>query len=327
MSNSTINVMILSAGRRVELVQRFRRAATKLRVKSEIVAVDASPFAPALFFADDHFLIPRIDSSEYIEYIIKIAKQKQISLIVPTIDTELLLLSKNQKKIENETGAKVLISSMNVIDICRDKIKTAEYLESQGFKVPKTLDHKHSIDALEFPLFIKPRSGSSSIEAYKIYNKTQLEYYRKAIEDPLLQEFIEGEEYTIDVFLDFNSKIISILPRLRMAVRSGEILRGKTVNNPIVIESVRKLMDILRPIGHITVQLILKDNIPTYIEINPRFGGGAPMSIDAGADSCEYLYRLLQGETLDYRNDFKFNLIFSRFDQSVCINEDGTLHD
>jgi len=327
MSNSTINVMILSAGRRVELIQRFKRAAEKLGVKSEIVAVDASPFAPALFFADDHHLISRIDSPEYVDQIIKLAKQKKISLIVPTIDTELLILSKNQKKIETESGAKVLISSQSVIDICRDKIKTAEYLESQGFIVPKTVDHYYSIESLKFPLFIKPKSGSSSIGAYKINNKIQLEYYRDAIEDPLLQGFIEGDEYTVDVFLDFNSKIISILPRLRMAVRSGEILRGKTVNNPIVIESVRKLMNILKPIGHITVQLILKDNVPTYIEINPRFGGGAPMSIDAGADSCEYLYRLLQGETLDYRSDFKFNLIFSRFDQSVCINEDGTLHD
>jgi carbamoyl-phosphate synthase large subunit len=327
MSKSQINVMVLSAGRRVELVQRFKRAAQKLNVNSVIVAVDVSPFAPALFFADKHFQIPRIDHPDYISDLIRISKQESISLIIPTIDTELIILSKNKHKIEKETQAKVLISSEQVIDICRDKIKTSEYLNAQGFKVPQLLNNRESFVDLSFPVFIKPKSGSSSIEAYKIQNMIQLDYYLKTIKDPIIQEFIEGEEYTVDVFLDFNSKVISIMPRLRMAVRSGEILRGKTVNNPIIIDSVMNLMKILKPIGHITVQLILKNDIPTYIEINPRFGGGAPMSIDSGADSCEYLYHLLMGEELVYRNDFKFNLIYSRFDQSICINEDGTLHD
>lgn len=317
-----INVFILSAGRRVELVQSFQRAAHKLNIKSNIVAGDCSDTAPALYFADRIYKLPRINEPNYISSIIKACNQENISLIVPTIDTDLLLLAKNKKNIEEKTSAKVLISDARVIETCRDKINTQKFLEENNFGVPKMYtDDELESDDIKYPLFIKPKSGSSSINAFKVYNKKELDIYKSIIDGPIVQDFMEGEEYTVDVFLDFDGNVITIVPRLRVAVRSGEISKGKIIKDREIIDDITRLMKVLKPIGHITVQLMKTKKGIKYIEINPRFGGGAPMSIQSGADSCENLYRLLMGEKLEYNENYRDNIMFLRFDNSICLNE------
>ncbi len=323
-AKKNLNILILSAGRRVELISCFKRAKERLKIKGTIVAADASELAPALYFADINEVVPRIsDSDGYIKSITDICRNFNISLVVPTIDTELLLLSERRAEIE-ETGAKVLISDERVTRICRDKKNTQEFLEEKGFLVPHMLSKKElqNPGKLTYPLFIKPRDGSSSINAFQVHNEGELELYLKLIEKPIVQEYIEGTEYTVDVFTDFDSNIITIVPRIRIATRSGEIAKGVIRKDREIIEDVKKLMEALRPIGHITVQCKKTQKGIEYIEINPRFGGGAPMSIMAGADSCENLYRLLMGEKLKYNEHYRENLTFLRFDQSIMLNEE-----
>ena len=318
-----INVLVLSAGRRVELIKCFKRAASELKVTGKVIAVDCSDTAPALYFADKYRLVPRIDSGRYVDAVIDVCNEESVSLIVPTIDTELLLLAENRERIEKETNARLLISDLSVIQICRNKLNTQKYMEEHGFKVP----HLYTKEELEkddigFPLFVKPVDGSSSIDTYKVENREQLNAILTLVKDPMVQDYMVGEEYTIDVFLDFGSNIITMVPRLRMATRSGEIAKGRIVKDTEIIEDVTRLMKELKPIGHITVQCRKTDRGIEYIEINPRFGGGAPMSIMAGADSCSNLYRLLRGEVLTYNDDYRENVIFLRFDSSIMLNED-----
>jgi carbamoyl-phosphate synthase large subunit len=316
-----INILILSAGRRVELVQCFQKAAKKLSVKSNIVAGDCSDTAPALYFADKAYMLPRIHEPNYINVIIDACNQENISLIVPTIDTDLMLLAENKKIIEENTNAKVLISDYEVVEVCRDKINTQKFLEENNFGIPKMYSDKDIMSGdLQFPLFIKPKSGSSSINTFKVNNKSELNMYTDLVKEPIIQDFMEGEEFTVDVFLDFDSNVISVVPRLRLATRSGEISKGKILRDREIIDDVTKLMQLLKPAGHITVQLMKTSKGIEYIEINPRFGGGAPMSIMSGADSCENLFRLLLGEKLEYNENYKDNLTFLRFDSSICLD-------
>ena len=316
------NILILSAGRRVELIQSFQKSAKKLDVKSNVVAGDCSETAPAIYFADRKAILPRINEPNYIDEIINICNKEDISLVVPTIDTDLLLLSQSKEKIESVSGARVLISSTEVISICRDKIKTQNFLEENGFMVPKMYSEEElSSENLQFPLFIKPKSGSSSINTFKVNNLEELVTYRSLIKEPIVQDFMEGEEFTVDVFLDFDGNLITVVPRLRMATRSGEISKGKIIKDRDIIEDIKRLVDVLKPIGHITIQLMKTNKGIEYIEINPRFGGGAPMSIQSGADSCENLYRLLMGENLEYNENYRDNIMFFRFDNSICVDE------
>ena len=317
-----INTLILSAGRRVELVQLFQKSLIEMNISGKVIGADCSNLAPALYFTDTYTLIPKIDDPSYIDSIIKICNEYDIDLVIPTIDTELIPLSKNKKLIESSTHSKLMISDLDMISICRDKIKTNDYLESLGFKVPKLLSYVDAKRELKNnPVFIKPISGSSSINAFKASNVDELDTYIKLINNFMIQEYIGGDEYTVDVFLDYNSNPITIVPRLRIATRAGEISKGKIIKDRIIIDEVKRLLLKTHFIGHITIQLKKLDDKITFIEINPRFGGGAPMSIMAGANSCHNLFKLHLGETLTYSEEYNDNLIFLRYDSAVMIHD------
>lgn len=321
-----LNVLILSAGRRVELVNCFKEAAKAERVNSKIIAADISNTAPATFFADKKYIVPRILEDGYIQSIIDICRKENIRLVIPTIDTELLILAENKELIESETNAKVMISNKRAIEICRNKINTNKFFEENGFGVPREItegDIKNK--DYSFPLFIKPFNGSSSINTFKVKNEEELEFFRNYIDNPIIQEFIEGKEYTIDAFVDFNGNPITIVPRERIATRGGEIAKGMIVKDRELIELTKEVIKALNPIGHITLQCMKTKEGVKFIEINPRFGGGAPMSIKAGADSPANLFKLLRGEELKYNEDYQENIMSLRFDSAIFLNEKGEL--
>ena len=321
-----INILILSAGRRVELIKCFKEAAKIKGIKSNIVAADMSKTAPATYFADKSYIIPRVAQEGYIESIIDICNKEEIKLIVPTIDTELRVISVNKALIEERTKAKVLVSDKRVIDICRNKKNTNKFFEKNGFGVPREISEKDiNEENYNFPLFIKPLDGSSSINAFKINNKKELEFFKDYIKKPIIQECIEGKEYTIDAFMDFDGQPITIVPRERIATRSGEISKGKIIKDRELIDEVKKVIEILKPIGHITLQCMKTNEGIKFIEINPRFGGGAPMSIKAGANSPLNLYKLLLGEKLFYNEDYEENMMALRFDDCIFLNGDGVV--
>lgn len=321
-----INILITSAGRRVELVNCFQNAKKCLGIKGNIVAADASDTAPACFFADKKYKVCRIDDEQYVPQLIEICNKENIELIVPTIDTELIKLASNKDQIEKESKAKVLISDQGVINICRDKYKTVDFFIQNSLNAPRYITMGDlKTKNYQFPLFIKPLNGSSSINAFKVHNQKELEFFTEYIDNYILQDFANGKEYTIDAFCDFEGHPITIVPRQRLVVRSGEILKGITEKNHFIINEVKKVLKTLKPIGQITLQGILNETetVFSFIEINPRFGGGAPMSIVAGADSCKNLYRLLLGEKLSYNENFEEGLLGIRFDQAIFINKEG----
>lgn len=176
-----------------------------------------------------------------------------------------------------------------------------------------------------YPCFIKPKDGSSSINAFKVENESELEVYAGQIEDYIIQPFIEGTEYTVDIFCDYEGKAIFVIPRVRMAVRAGEVLKTKITMDERIIAECQKLITAFRPCGPMTVQLIRQNETEDdyYIEINPRFGGGAPLSMKAGARSAEVILKLLSGEKVDYSNVIDDGAVYSRFDQSIRITQDN----
>ena len=295
-----MKLLLTSIGRRVELVQAFRNAAERLNEDLHVVGADMSLTAPALYFCDEAVRVSRIHDKNYIPQLVDICKERKIDCLIPTIDTELLILAQSKSKFE-AVGTRVLVSDVERIALCRDKRKTADYFKQIGLNTPVPVD-KVADYADGFPAFIKPLDGSSSINAYKVQNKADLAAYANLIPDYIIQPFISGREFTIDIFCDFTGNPIFITPRERLAVRSGEVLKTKIYQNKVIIDEMKHLVKDFKPCGQITVQLIHDDISQKnyYIEINPRFGGGAPLSMKAGADSAAALIRLLKGEALSY---------------------------
>lgn len=315
-----LRILFTGTGRRVELLQAFRNAALRLNVNLKIYGADMAGTAPALAYCSLARKICAMKDEDYIPQLLEICRRDKIDLVIPTIDTDLLVLSQNKGRF-GEIGTKVLISSPDMIALCRDKNYTSEFFESCGLKAPRPVNDYRKYEG-GYPCFIKPKDGSSSINAFKVADEAELAMYAGKIGDYIIQPFIEGKEYTVDIFCDFDGNPIYITPRERIAVRSGEVLKtGIEMDETIIEESIR-LVRSFKPCGPMTVQLIRQNTTGEdyYIEINPRYGGGAPLSIKAGADSAGAVLKLLQGEQLGYKQAAARNgAVYSRFDQSIRI--------
>lgn len=315
-----VKLLFTSVGRRVELMQAFRAAATELGVDLEIIGTDLTTTAPALYFCDKAKQVCRIKEPNYIPMLVDICREEAVDVLIPTIDTDLLLLSERKKDFE-AIGTRVLVSAPEKIRICRDKRFTANYFHSVGLESPNPTDDYLAYKG-GFPAFIKPKDGSSSIFAYKVETLEELETYAKQVPDYIIQPFIKGREYTIDIFCDFDGKPIYITPRERLAVRAGEVLKTKICCDEVMTAEMLNLLQDYKPCGAITVQLIQQETTGKnfYIEINPRFGGGAPLSMKAGANSAKALLQLLLGGQITYvHNAAEDGAIYCRFDQSVRV--------
>lgn len=323
------NILLTSAGRRVELIRCFQKARKNLGLEGRIIACDISPEAPALQFADAIYLVPRIcDSQQYVTALASISKTESIDLIVPTIDTELALLASPDTKalfLKESPSTRILISSSEVISICRDKRKTAAFFSQHNIPAPHSFSEEElDANSLSFPLFVKPCDGSSSISSFLIKNQSELNFFRNYVSSPIVQECLVGAEYTIDVFFDFACRVHTIVPRQRLATRAGEILKGRINLHPSILASAHKLAALLGKLGAIgplTLQgFLCPDGIFRFTEINPRFGGGVPMSIAAGADSCQALYSLISNPNAPLPTPtIRDGVSFSRFDQTIEI--------
>ena len=316
-----MNILFTGVGRRIELLQAFRNAALVLNKELKIYGADMAGTAPALAFCDYTRKVVAMKDEKYIDNLLRICTEDRINLIIPTIDTDLLALSENVKRFE-EIGTKILIAASSMVRICRDKNNTSQFFVNCGLHAPMPVNDWKQYNS-GYPAFIKPKDGSSSINAFKVENEKELEVYASQIEDYVVQPFVEGKEYTIDIFCDFDGNPVSIVPRERMQIRAGEVLKTKITMDPVMIEESKALCKAFKPCGPMTVQLIRdrKSGEDYFIEINPRFGGGAPLSMKAGARSAEAILKLLDGEKVAYCTDIADGAIYSRFDQSVCIQE------
>lgn len=315
-----MRILFTGVGRRIELLQAFRNAALVLNKELKIYGADMAGTAPALAYCDYTRKVVSMKDAEYIQNLVDICAADHIDLLIPTIDTDLLVLSENQERFA-AIGTKVMISAPDKIRICRDKNNTSQFFVDCGLHAPMPVNDWQEYKA-GYPAFIKPKDGSSSINAYRVDSVEELEVYAGQVEDYIVQPFVDGREYTIDIFCDWHGEPISIVPRERLQVRAGEVLKTRICMDEKMIEEAKELCKAFKPCGPMTVQLIRdKDGVDWFIEINPRFGGGAPLSMKAGARSAESILKLMDGEAMSYQQDIADGAIYSRFDQSVCIQE------
>jgi carbamoyl-phosphate synthase large subunit len=318
--DADVTLLFTSAGRRVSLLQEFRRAARDLGIKLRLCGADCQPMAPALQIVDEVVIVPRIDTSHCIDHLVEYCRRERVDALIPLIDPELQPLSEARRRF-NEIETQLILSSAETVNICVDKVRTHEFLTQNGFKTPQILSDVE-LASPTFPLFIKPRIGSSSMGAHKIRNPDDLAYHRKCDPDAIVQEFIEGIEHTVDVFADFNGRPRCAVPRRRHEVRGGEVSKGQAVRHDrMMAESCRLVEALGGAIGVMTIQCFLTpaEDI-VFIEINPRFGGGVPLSIAAGADSPRWILELLLGRQPEISmNGWTDGLLMLRYDQGIFI--------
>jgi carbamoyl-phosphate synthase large subunit len=320
---TSLAVLFACIGRRLSLLNTFRKAAKQLKINASFLGTDTTRLTPAMQSCDKAFLVKPVTHPAYIRQLLSIVKANNVKLLVPTVDLDLKVLSRNKPKFA-AMGCSVLISAPDVVDICQDKRKTYRFLIRNGFDTPLTLSVSSALSKknLGWPCFLKPWDGYASRGNAVVKNRKELAFFAKRIPNPICQEFIKGTEYTCDVYVDFNMKVRSVVPRKRIEVRAGEVSKSQVVKNPAIMAQAAKLVEKLGAgPGVITLQLFLtEDKKVKFIEINPRFGGGVPLSIKAGANFPKWILMGLLGRKTNIRFDgFKDNLIMLRYDDEVWI--------
>lgn len=313
------NIIITSAGQRVALVRDFKETLVRFYAEAKVFTTDMNPeLAPAAYVSDGCFEVLRVTDENYISQLLDICKKNEIGMIVPTIDTELLVLAEN-KKLFNDNDIIVCVSDLDFIKVCRDKRNTGDFLEKHNIRVPKAVDKYNPT----FPLFAKPYDGSLSTNLHYIKNAEELT--QDILDDPklLFMEYIDKEtykEYTIDMYYGTDNCAKCIVPRERIKIRAGEINKGRTVKCPLMDYIKERLDKIEGCIGCICIQVFfnpLTEDV-VGIEINPRFGGGYPQSYAAGGNYPEMLIKeYFLGEKIAYIDDWKDNMLMLRFDDAV----------
>jgi len=318
-----ISILFTCIGRRVSLLNSFRRAARQLKINTSLLGTDTTALSSALQLCDKGFLVKPITHAGYIKQLLTIVKTNRVKLLVPTVDLDLKLLAQNKPKFA-AMGCCVLVSTPEVVDICQDKRKTYSFLIKNGFDTPVTMSVRAALSKkkLNWPCFLKPWDGYASRGNAPVNNRKELLFFVKRIPNCIVQEFIKGTEHTCDVYVDFCLKVRCVVPRKRIEVRAGEVSKSQVVKHSAIMrEAVRLVEKLGAGPGVIILQLFLTgDDKVKFIEINPRFGGGAPLSIKAGANFPKWILQELLASKVNIRFDgFKDNLVMLRYDGEVWI--------
>lgn len=320
-----MNILFTCAGRRVQLLEAFYSAMAKLGVKGRLLAADTTTASAAHHKADEGLLVPPVTDESYIQVLLEMVKRHDVGLLVPLTDLDLRSIAMNRQRFE-ELGCTTMIGSSETINRCMDKSQMNGFLTKAGLPTIRTFSLPEFLSQPFYPCFVKPPRGSASIGSGRISNPSQLHAHVATFgEDLIVQDYVTGQEYTLDVYRTRKGEVVCVVPRQRLAVRSGEVEKALTVRSEELIQAGARLARFLGDIWGVFCcqcrrSIEQAGPVTRFFEINPRFGGGAPLSIAAGADLPLYLLQEVLGLPITARiGEFKDNLLMLRYDDAVFV--------
>lgn len=290
----------------------------------KVLAADSKPeLSSACQQADESFRVPLCTHPEYVATMIELCLKQKVALLVPTIDTELSVLSENCEQFD-AIGTRVVISTPAVIGLARDKLKTARVLAAAGVNTPLTMtldEFRKNSDQLRWPVIAKPAGGSSSVGIIKPSRMGDLSNVTD--EGYIVQELWRGREYTVNMFIDATGQYQCAVPHERLEVRAGEVSKGRTERVPALAEAAMKIAAALPGAsGPLCFQSIVRDDGSYAVfEINARFGGGYPLAHQAGARFSQWLLEESLGLPCMANDDWRSGVTMLRYDAAVFLNE------
>lgn len=300
-----INILILSVGTRNKIVQYFKKALINENGEKtgKVIATDASKYSPAIYDADKFYTVPRIDEDGYFDQILDICKKENIRAVLSLIDPELNILADNKAKFD-ELGVTIIGSAKEQCDISLDKKKMYDWLVENNFNTAKTYTKKHEfykdleLGKINFPVFVKPIKGSASISISKVTDKETIDLLFEKEDNLMIQEFLDGQELGVDVYIDLISEeIVSIFAKRKLIMRAGETDKAVSFKDENLFRLVKDFVKKFGYKGQIDID-IFDVNGKYYIsEVNPRFGGGYPHAYECGVDHMKLIINNIKGNT------------------------------
>lgn len=288
----------------------------------ELIVGDCDPLSVAFFsIADEHVVIPMARDEAFVETMLNVCRDKKVDILIPAVDEELVKLAQHKSDFL-KAGTVLLLSEPETLEKCFDKWLFHKTLEELNLAAPKSWLKPDDIEG-DYPYILKPRSGRGSAGVYKLEDKEDLNYALRKSTDYIIQECIEGKEYTVDCLSDLNGRFIYGAPRERMATESGISRVGKTVEDKEALENIEHLLNHLKIIGPSNVQFFRSNKGEFFfLEINPRLSGGGALTQGAGIPFMQDVLAIAKGETVPTRR-VKPDVIMLREWREVFIDAPG----
>ena len=315
-----MNILFCSAGRRVELLKDFRKSMDE---GDRIIAADLSNLAPALYVADAHYLVPRIDDLTYLDTILDICRKEKINAVTTLIDPEIELLAKNRTRFE-EIGVEVLAPYTETAELCFDKFKMYQHLTTHGIPTPDTWgDYASAMAAVEsgslaFPVFVKPRTGSGSVGARKVQNAETLKALCEADPSLIIQRLMTGD-LDADVYIDtISHKAVSAFSKRKLETKIGGASKTISFKDEKLFDFIRRITDLLKFNGPVDMDFFYQDGTYYLSEVNPRFGGAYLHAYGAGVDFIKLIKNNINGiDNIPVFGNYEDDIVMMMYDSVV----------
>jgi carbamoyl-phosphate synthase large subunit len=310
-------VLFTCAGQRVDIVEAFGRAG------ATTLAADLNDLAPALYVAARRAKVPPVDDPGYIAALAALVGEHGVDLIIPLADLDHRVLAAHREAL----GALVLLPGPETISLCEDKYEAARFFERRGLPTPRTWLPDEVPDDVAFPVLVKARRGFGSRHIYRATDPEELEFFlRHTIADSMVQQVCVGEEFSIDVLCDLESRCLGAIPRTMIESKGGESIKGMTIKDEELIEHGRRVSEALRIVGPANIQCFREpDGSLPVTDVNPRFGGGFPLPTAAGSGFPELALALARGERPEPRfGEFREGVLMTRFFSQVILERNGS---
>lgn len=321
-----MNIFILSAGTRTKIVQYFKQT---IHGRGKVLAADMSPLAPALYEADQYYLVPRITDPGYIDSILSICQREKVSGVLSLIDPELSLLAANRSRFES-LGVTVIGSEQHLCERALDKMEMFQWLTAHGYCCAKSYT---DIDAffedvdkgrMRYPVFVKPVQGSASISIHKAYDRDTVEALFRQQDGLMIQEFLDGQEIGADCYIDMMSgELISIFTKKKLLMRAGETDKSVSFKDPALFDLIKRFVKESGWRGPIDVDIFDVGGSYYISEVNPRFGGGYPHAYECGCNFMSYIVDNLSGQAVTTAiGNYPDNVVMMKYNEILVKKEE-----
>ncbi len=295
-----------------------------------LVGVDNSPFAPALYFTDKHYLVPKINDPEYIDCLLDICRKEKISAVTTLIDPETIVLAENRARFES-MGVEVLAPYPETAALCFDKYAMYQHLKANGIPTVRTWEcldtfgRAYREGTVNFPVFVKPRTGSGSVGARKIDCYKMLSVAMEADSSLIVQEFMDCMDLDADVYIDtITKKAVSAFSKKKIETCIGGASKTVSFKDPKLFDAIQKVVSVLNLNGPVDMDFFCRDGQYYLSEINPRFGGAYLHAYGAGVD----FFKLIENNLKGFANEpcfgsYEEGIVMMMYDSVViCPPED-----
>lgn len=291
----------------------------------EVIGIDCDPTSVGLYLSDKGYVVPRADKPEFLNSVLSICEIEKPDAILSGPEEEIIILSRNKKLFE-DVGVLVLCPDYDTVEVCTDKFKTYQAFKRYGVPQPDRYEKNN----VKYPCIIKPLFGRGGKGIYEIKNEEEFESCLNRIDGEfIIQEFVQGTEYTVDILADMDGNPLSIVPRIRLKTESGISVKAMTVRDREIIDYCDKIVRKIKLKGPSCIQCIKNKDGIKFLEINPRFGGGSILSIKADKTIIPNLIKMIKGENPIPSTGFQDKLVMLRYYSEYFIkkkdlkNKDG----